>query len=100
MYDDHPRGKPMISSSIVGLAIILQTYEQKSDADAVRVAVFDRCWQMVLGGLNKDVPPFSQGTLCDFRHRLIEHNIDKKLNAKVIEVAKSFGGFCFKKLRV
>lgn len=100
MYHDHPRGRAMISPSILGMATILQAYEQKSDADAVRVSVFDRCWQMVLGCLNKDEPPFSQGTLCDFRHRLIEHEMDKKLNMKVIEVAKNIGGFCFKKLRI
>jgi hypothetical protein len=100
MYDDHPRGKSIISPSILGMATILQAYEQKSDADAVRVAVFDRCWQMVLGFLNKDEPPFSQGTLCEFRRRLIEHDMDKALNTKVVEIAKNLGGFCFKNLRV
>jgi hypothetical protein len=100
MYHDQPRGKKMVSPSILGMATILQAYEQKSDADAVRASVFDKCWQMTLGCLNKDEPPFSQGTLQDFRCRMIKHDMDKALNAKVVEIAKDFGGFCFKKLRV
>lgn len=100
MYHDAPRGKAMVSPSLLGMAVILQGYEQKSDADAVLESVFDRRWQMVLGCLGKDEPPFSQGTLCDFRRRLIAHDADKKLNAKVVEIAKDIGGFCFKKLRI
>lgn len=100
MYHDFPRGKPAIAPSILAMATVLQTYEQKSDIDAVLESVFDKRWQMVLGNLGKEDAPFSQNTLCEFRHRLINHDMDKKLNAKVIEVAKSMGGFSFKKLRV
>ena len=100
MYDDHPRGKPAVSPALLAMATLLQCYEQKSDASAVLESVFDKRWQMVLGCLNKDEPPFSQGTLCDFRHRLIKHNMDKKLLERSVQVAKDYGGFCFKQLRV
>lgn len=100
MYHDLPRGKSAVSPSILGMATILQAYEQKSDADTVLESVFDKRWQMVLDHLGQETGPFSQGTLCDFRHRLIKHDMDKKLNSKVIEVARSIGGFSFKKLRV
>lgn len=100
MYHDYPRGKPAISPSILAMATILQTYEQKSDIDTVLESVFDKRWQMVLDNLGKENSPFSQGTLCEFRHRMIKHDMDKKLNAKVVEIAKSLGGFSFKTLRV
>ena len=100
MYHDHPRGKPMVSPALLAMATLLQAYEQKSDAAAVLESVFDKRWQMVLGCLGEEEPPFSQGTLCDFRHRLIQHDMDKKLLEHTVEVAKEFGGFCFKQLRV
>lgn len=100
MYHDFPRGKPAVSPSILAMATILQTYEQKSDIDTVLESVFDKRWQMVLDNLGKEDSPFSQGTLCEFRHRLIKHDMDKKLNAKVVEIAKNMGGFSFKTLRV
>lgn len=100
MYHDYPRGKPAIAPSLLAMATVLQAYEQKSDADTVLESVFDKRWQMVLDCLGEEEPPFAQGTLCDFRHRLIRHNVDKQLNAKVVEIAKAYGEFSFKKLRV
>jgi hypothetical protein len=100
MYHDHPRGKPTIAPAVLAMATILQAYGQQSDAEAVLESVFDKRWQMVLGCLNEEEPPFSQGTICDFRHRLIKYDMDKKLHQRIIEVAKEFGGFCFKKLRI
>jgi len=100
MYHDHPRGKAAVPPALLAMATLLQSYEQKSDAAAILESVFDKRWQMVLGCLGNESPPFSQGTLCDFRQRLITHNMDKKLLEHTVQVAKEFGGFCFKKLRV
>lgn len=100
MYHDHPRGKAAVPPALLAMATLLQSYEQKSDAAAILESVFDKRWQMVLGCLGKESPPFSQGTLCDFRQRLIKHGMDKRLLEHTVQVAKDFGGFCFKKLRV
>lgn len=100
MYHDHPRGKSKIPPSILGMATLLQAYEQTSDAGAVLEAAFDKRWQMVLGCLDEEEPPFSQGTLCDFRHRMIRYNMDEKLLQQSIRVAKEYGDFCFKRLRI
>jgi len=100
MYHDHPRGKSAVAPALLAMATLLQCYEQQSDASAVLESVFDKRWQMVLGCLNEDEPPFSQGTLCDFRHRLIKYDMDKKLLERTVQVAKDYGGFCFKQLRV
>lgn len=77
LYAEHPRGKPPIPPAQLAIATLLQAYEQKSDANATLDAMFDARWQMVLNCLGSDEPPFSQGVLCDFRHRLIKANMDE-----------------------
>lgn len=100
MYADYPRGKPVVSPSLLAMVSILQAYEQLSDASAVLETMFDQRWQMVLGCLGTDESIFSQGTLCDFRHRLVKHNLDTILLEQTVEVAKRVGGFCYKQLRI
>lgn len=100
MYKDHPRGTPPIPPTLLAMATLLQTYQQKSDAEAVLSTKFDARWKMVLDCLNIEGAPFSQGTLCDFRHRLIKHNMDVVLLEQSVEVAKKVGGFCYKQLRI
>jgi hypothetical protein len=100
MYADHPIGKPPVPAGLLAMATLLQAYEQKSDAAAARAGMFDICWKMALNCLTKDEPPFSQGTLCDFRHRLIKHNMDVTLLEHTVLIAKKFGGFGHKQLRI
>ena len=100
MYKDYPRGTPPVSPSLLALATLLQSYQQKSDAEAVLEAKFNILWRMVPGCLNGEAAPFSQGTLCDFRHRLVRYNMDVVLLEKTVEVAKEKGGFCYKQLRI
>ncbi len=100
MYTEHPKGKPPVPAALLAMATLLQTYEQKSDAGAARAGMFDMCWRMVLNCLGEDDVPFSQGTLCDFRHRLIKHNMDVILLEHTVLIAKQFGGFGHKQLRI
>lgn len=100
MYADHPKGKPPVPAAQLAMATILQSYEQKSDAGATLDAMFDMRWRMVLNCLDDENAPFSQGTLCDFRHRLVKHNMDEVLLEHTVNVAKSFGKFGHKNLRV
>lgn len=100
MYADHPRGTPPVHPSILAMATLLQAYQQKSDAEAVLTTKFDTRWKMVLDCLDTEEAPFSQGTLCDFRHRLIKYNMDIVLLEQSVEVAKTIGGFCYKQLRI
>lgn len=100
MYSDHPKGKPPAPAALLIMVTLLQAYEQRSDAGATLEAIFDQRWQMVLNCLGEDAPPFSQGTQCDFRHRLIRHNMDVRLLEHTVNVAKELGGFCHKQLRV
>lgn len=100
LYADHPRGKPPIPPAQLAMATLLQAYEQKSDASATLDAMFDARWQMVLNCLGSNEPPFSQGVLCDFRHRLVKANMDEVLLEHTVKVAKEFGGFGHTQLRI
>lgn len=100
MYSDMPRGTPPKPPALLAMVTLLQAYEGASDAVAVENAVFDKRWQMVLGCLGDERPPFSQGALVDFRRRLIEHDMDRRLLERSVELARETGGFGHKALKV
>jgi hypothetical protein len=100
MYADMPRGTPPKPPALLAMVTLLQAYERKSDAAAVEEAVFDRRWQMVLDCLGTEEPIFSQGVLVDFRRRLIEHDMDRRLLDRTVELARRTKQFGDKALRV
>jgi len=100
MYADMPRGMPPKPPALLAMVTLLQAYERKSDAGAVEEAVFDRRWQMVLDCLGSEEPLFSQGVLVDFRRRLIEHDMDRRLLDRTVEFARRTKDFGDKALRV
>ena len=53
---------------------------------------------MVLDCLGTKKPPFSQGSLFNFRKRLIEQNLDVRLLEQTVEVARKTKKFDYKKL--
>jgi hypothetical protein len=61
--------------------------------------VMDKRWQMVLDCLDAEHPPFRQGTLFNFRMRLITHNLDKTLLDRTVALAEHTGGFGARQLR-
>lgn len=100
MYSDMPRGTPPKSPALLAMVTILQAYQGVGDAVAVENAMFDRRWQMVLDCYGAVKPPYSQGVLVDFRRRLIEHDMDRRLLERTVELARETGGFGHKALRV
>jgi hypothetical protein len=99
MYSDKTRGTRPKPPALLAMVTLLQAYTGLSDAAAVEQAVFDRRWQMVLDCVGADRPPFSQGTLVEFRRRLIEHDLDQWLVERSVEIARKTGGFGHKALR-
>jgi Transposase DDE domain/Transposase domain (DUF772) len=95
-----PRGTEPIPPALLAAVTLLQAYEQTSDADAVVTAKMDKRWQLVLGCLGSDDAPFSQGVLPEFRQRMIEHELDRKLLDRTVELAKETGKFGWQKLKV
>ena len=98
MYRDSGAGKKPICPAIMAMASIMQGYLGLSDADAIEATMIDLRWQMVLDCLGARTPAFSQGALFDFRERLIERDMDRRLLEKTAELARTTKGFDAKKL--
>lgn len=98
MYRDSGAGSPPIEPAKLCAAVLLQAYLGISDAEAVEMTVVDLRWQMVLDHLRQDAPAFAQGTLQSFRQRLIDHDMDRRLLERTVELAKETKEFDWKKL--
>ena len=92
-------GKPQVEGALMALVTLLQAYSGVSDRDAVYMSMTDRSWQLVLDCLDCRRAPFSQGTLFNFRQRIIEHNLDKVLLDRTVKLAEKFGDFGPRQLR-
>ena len=94
-----PGGQAPVEAGMLALATLLQAYCHVSDRDAVELTVMDKRWQMVLDCLGAEPPPFRQGTLFNFRLRLMAHNLDKTLLDRTVALAEKTGGFGARQLR-
>jgi transposase-like protein DUF772 len=81
------------------MALLLQAALDVPDHEVVELTVMDRRWQMVLGCLGTEEPLFSQGTLFNFRQRMIAKGLDQELFDKTVALARETGGFSATYLR-
>lgn len=93
MYPQRRHGHEAVPPALLAMVTVLQAWEGLSDQDAVESAVMDRRWQMLLGTLGSEEPPFSQGALFNFRQRLIAHDMDRRLLERTVELARATRGF-------
>lgn len=98
MYRATGAGKLPCAPALRTMAMLLQGYEQRSDSDAVEHTASDARWQMVLDRMGQDEPAFGQGTVADFRARLIRSGMDRRILERTVELAKKTGAFDYKKL--
>src|SRR5262252_1997168 len=98
-YRQEPGGQEPVDAGLLALATLLQAYCHVGDRDAVELTVMDKRWQLVLDCLGAEQPPFSQGTLFNFRMRLMAHNLDKILLERTVTLAEQTGGFGARQLR-
>jgi hypothetical protein len=98
MYRISGEGKQPVAPALLAMVILLQAYTGASDAQAVELSIVDARWQMVLGVMGQDEPPFSQGALQAFRQRLIARDMDQRLVERTIELARWTSAFDWKKL--
>src|SRR6266446_6047334 len=98
-YSPGSGGHEPVEAGLLALATVLQAYCRVGDRDAVELTVMDKRWQMVLDCLGAAQPPFSQGTLFNFRMRLITHNLDNTLLERTVALAEKTGGFGVRQLR-
>ncbi|ATB36132.1 transposase [Cystobacter fuscus] len=99
MYRQTGAGKVAIAPGLMAMAILLQGYMGVSDATLVELTVFDLRVQMVLGWLGHSEPAFSQGSLYEFRQRLMRNQMDRRLLEKTVEVAREQKEFGERKLK-
>src|SRR5437867_8323980 len=94
-----PGGQEPVDAGLLALATLLQAYGHVGDRDAVELTVMDKRWQLVLDCLGAEQPPCSQGTLFNFRMRLIAHDLDKTLLHRTVALAEQTGGVGPRQLR-
>jgi DDE family transposase/transposase-like protein DUF772 len=98
-YADSPKGQPPVPPAQLALATVLQAYTRVSDDEVIEATVMDRRWQLVLDCTGAEEPPFSKGTLVGFRSRLIEHDLDRRLIERTVDLAARTKGFGARALR-
>jgi hypothetical protein len=86
---DSSKGQPPVAPAQLALALILQAYTGASDDEVIEATVMDRRWQLVLDCLDAEERPFSKGTLVNFRTRLIQANLDRRLVERTVALAAS-----------
>jgi hypothetical protein len=99
LYQASLRGQPPIPPAMLALATLLQAYVGVSDDEVIEATVMDLRWQLGLDCLDTEESPFSKGTLVNFRKRLIEKNMDRRLIERTIEIAEQSGAFGSRALR-
>lgn len=98
MYRDTGAGKAPLPPAFMAMVVLLQSYAGASDASAVELSLLDLRWQMVLDCLGVTEPVFSQGAIHDFRQRLIDADLDRRLLERTRELAFETKAFDPKKL--
>jgi hypothetical protein len=98
-YADSPKGQPPVPPAQLALATILQACTKVSDDEVIEATVMDRRWQLALDCAGAEEPPFSKGTLVGFRKRLIEHDLDRRLIERTVDLAARTKGFGARALR-
>ena len=99
IYQDSPKGFPPVEPAILALALILQAYTGVSDDEVIEATLMDRRLQLALNCLDAQAPPFSKSTLIAFRTRLIEHQMDRRLLERTVEIAAASEAFGPRNLR-
>jgi DDE family transposase len=95
MYTDGHHGTPPKVPALVAMVLLLQAYAKVSDEEAIRRVFMDKAWLLVLGWLEAPEAEIqlSQGTLFNFRQRLIGAGLDTMLLARTVALARETGLF-------
>jgi hypothetical protein len=87
---DAKLGRPSVPPSLLCVALLLQTYEKCSDAEARDRAAYDQRWKVALGAGDRE-KPFTKSTLQLFRAHLLLHKRARLPFERSLEVAKKSG---------
>lgn len=100
LYTESAEGQPPIPPGQLALATLLQAYTGLSDAAVIDACRADRRWQLVLDCWDAATAPFAQGTLVNFRTRLLAAEFDRRLIERGLELAEATGGFSRQQLKL
>ncbi len=92
-------GRDSVSPSLLATALLLQTYDKVSDAEAKQRADFDIRWKVALGVEVED-RPFAKSTLQLFRARLVLHEKVRTVFERSLQFARQSGYLKGRKMKV
>ena len=91
-------GRPSVPPSLLCVALLLQTHERVSDAEATRRAAMDLGWKVALG-IDVEERPFAKSTLQLFRAQLVIHQGAQAIFRRSLEAAWAQGYVKAQKMR-
>ena len=83
-------GRTSVPPSLLATALLLQTYDKVSDAEAKARADFDIRWKVALG-IEIEDRPFAKSTLQVFRAQLILHDKVREVFERSLQLARDAG---------
>ena len=92
-------GRDSVPPSLLATALLLQTYDQVSDAEAKARADFDIRWKVALG-IEIEDRPFAKSTLQLFRAQLILHEKVREVFQSSLRLARQSGYLTKRGMRV
>ena len=92
-------GRDSVPPSLLATALLLQTYDKVSDAEAKARADFDIRWKVALG-IEIEDRPFAKSTLQMFRAQLILHEKVREVFESSLRLARQSGYLKKREMRV
>ena len=92
-------GRDSVPPSLLATALLLQTHDRASDAEARQRADFDIRWKVALG-IEVEDRPFAKSTLQLFRARLILHDRAREVFERSLRFARETGYIRGRRMKV
>jgi len=83
-------GRPSLPPSLLSGVLLLQFYDDVSDAEAVERVLFDLRWKVALN-ISLDYSGFNPSSLSVFRGRLVEHQQERYAFDQLLKVSRQAG---------
>lgn len=92
-------GRDSVPPSLLATALLLQTHDRVSDAEAKQRADFDIRWKVALG-IEVEDRPFAKSTLQLFRARLVLHDKAREVFERSLRLARETGYMKGRRMKV
>jgi transposase len=90
LYKDSPKGRPSVPPSTVVLTMLLEYYDDCSDAEAEQRMRFDLRWKHALG-IGIEDEGFDSTVLCRFRRKLLDRGLQRASFERLVNAAREAG---------